>query len=186
MPNWCFNRLEISLHNESGKKLLDAFRDNHTGEDGKKFPKPFNDLLPTPQELMDTEASFGNQDPELVAKREANKAKYGHEHWYDWRLANWGCKWDACEVQIQHEDEHVASVYFETPWCPATELFAWFSEQNPDVVFCNEYDEEGMGFAGYDKNSAWGFASESWEPKSAPSLCDLMDEIPEGEALGQK
>ena len=183
MPNWCFNRLEISLHNESGKKLLEAFRDNHTDEEGKKFSKPFSDLLPTPQELLETDKVLGGE-PEEQAKREIkyaqNREKYGHADWYDWRLAHWGCKWDACEISIDHEDEKTALVSFDTPWCPATELFAWYAKQNPDVIFLNEYDEEGCSFEGYDSMSPEsGFKSDSWEPKEAPWFSDLLDEIPD-------
>ena len=178
MPNWCFNRLEVSKHNESGRKLIEAFRENHTNEKGEKYASPFEDLMPTPQELSDTEASFGNGNPETIAKHEANKAKYGHAHWYDWRLANWGTKWDACEIQFTDETDEYACFYFETAWCPPTELFRSYAEEHPDVVFLNEYDEEGCHFKGYDMNSSGGFVTESWEPREAPQFHELMEDVP--------
>lgn len=184
MPNWCFNRLEISLHNDAGKKLLEAFRDNHKNDKGEEFSSPFTDLSPTPVELLDTERSFGGE-PEEQAKREAryaqNKEKYGYSDWYEWRLANWGTKWEACEVSIEHEDESTCLVRFDTAWCPPTNLLEWYAKKYPEVVFLNEYDEEGCGFEGYDMNSAHGFVSESWEPREAPMFQDLLDSIPETE-----
>jgi hypothetical protein len=181
MPNWCFNNLTVSKHSESGRKLIDAFRDNHKNEEGEAFATPFEDLLPTPQELLDTEASHGNSNPETIAKHEANKAKYGHAHWYDWRLANWGTKWEACEVQIIDEDEDYAQIRFDTAWCSPENFLEWYAKQNPDVVFLNQYDEEGESFEGYESNSpASGYRQESWEPTDnrIPEWCDLVDEIP--------
>jgi hypothetical protein len=189
MPNWCFNNLTVSKHSESGRKLIDAFRDNHTDEKGEKYASPLTDLCPCPEELLDTEASFGNGNPETIAKHEANKAKYGHAHWYDWRLANWGTKWDVTEVQFIDENEEYVQIRFDTAWCPPTNFFEWYAEQHPDVVFMNQYDEEGMGFEGYECHTpARGFVQESWEPvdNRLPSWGDLVDEIPEGQALGQK
>jgi hypothetical protein len=177
MPNWCFNNLTVSMHNESGKKLVQAFRDNHTDEKGEKFSSPLTDLYPCPEELMATEASFKEDDPKHLAML----VKYGYRHWYEWRLANWGTKWDCAEVQIIDEDESYAQIRFDTAWCPPTNFFEWYAQQHPDVVFMNQYDEEGMGFEGYECHTpARGFVQESWEPVSnrLPDWGDLVDEIP--------
>lgn len=184
MPNWCFNHLTVSVHNESGRKLVQAFRNNHTTEKGEKYSTPFTDLYPTPEELSNVSASFGTQDPELQKLYEENKAKHGYAHWYDWRLANWGTKWDAAEVSIEWEDEDKAFIRFDTAWCPPTEFFRWYAEQHPDVVFLNQYDEEGCGFEGYECHSPErGFVEEHWEPTNdrIPEWEDLVSEIPETE-----
>jgi hypothetical protein len=185
MPNWCFNRLEVSKHSESGRKLIDAFRDNHVNEEGKAYASPLTDLHPCPKELLDAPADFKGESPEHLA----NKAKYGHADWYSWRLANWGTKWEACEVYIEEEDDEMALIRFDSAWCPPTEFFEWYAQENPDVVFLNQYDEEGCGFEGYECHSpARGFVQESWEPRDnrIPEWCDLVDEIPEGEAHSGK
>lgn len=185
MPNWCFNNLTVSMHNDSGKKLVQAFRDNHTDEKGEKFSSPLTDLYPCPEELMNVVADFKNESPEHLA----NKAKYGFANWYDWRLANWGTKWDATEVCFIDEDEDYVQIRFDSAWCPPTEFFEWYAQQHPDVVFLNQYDEEGCGFEGYECHTPErGFVQESWEPRNnrIPEWCDLVDEIPEGQALGQK
>ena len=136
MPNWCFNRLEVSKHNESGRKLIDAFRENHVNDKGEKYSRPFTDLLPTPEDLMIEKACGG--EPEVQAKRDAlyqaNKAKYGFESWYEWRVENWGTKWDACEVQFTDEDDNVALIYFETAWSPPTAFLQWYAEEHPDEI----------------------------------------------------
>jgi hypothetical protein len=182
MPNWCFNNLSVSMHNESGKKLVQAFRENHVDEKGEAYASPLTDLCPCPKELLDAPADFKGESPEHLA----NKAKYGHADWYSWRLAHWGTKWEVCEVQFIDEDESYAQIRFDTAWCPPTRFFEWYAEQHPDVVFLNQYDEEGMGFEGYECHSPdSGFKAESWEPvdNRIPSWSDLVDE---GLALGQK
>lgn len=180
MPNWCFNSLTVSKHNESGLKLIQAFKPDHA--QGEDEASPFMALMPCPDELMATQASFGSNDPELIAKNEANIKKFGHANWYDWRLENWGTKWDASEIDFIEENDESATIRFNTAWCPPTQLLAWYAEQNPDVIFCNEYDEEGCSFEGYDLHSPdRGFQSESWEPREAPRFEDLLDEIPETE-----
>ena len=185
MPNWCFNNLTVSTHNESGKKLVQAFRDNHTNEKGEAYASPLTDLYPCPEELLNAVADFKGESPEHLA----NKAKYGHADWYSWRLEHWSTKWDACEVVFIDEDEDHVQIRFDTAWCPPTNFFEWYAKQHPDVVFINQYDEEGMGFEGYECHTpARGFVQESWEPvdNRLPEWCDLVDEIPEGQALGQK
>ena len=175
MPNWCFNNLSVSLHNESGKKLAQAFRDNHVDKKGEAYASPLTDLLPCPEELMNATADFKGESPEHLA----NVAKYGHADWYSWRLQYWGTKWEVCEVQFIDEDEDYVQIRFDTAWCPPTNFFEWYAEQHPDVVFLNQYDEEGCGFEGYECHSPdSGFRSESWEPvdNRLPSWSDLVEE----------
>jgi hypothetical protein len=177
MPNWCFNNLTVSVHNESGKKLAQAFQDNHTDDKGEAYSSPLTDLYPCPPELLETDADFKGESP----KHLANKAKYGHADWYSWRLANWGTKWDACEVQIIDEDEEYVQIRFDSAWSPPTNFFEWYAKENPDVVFLNQYDEEGMGFEGYECHTpARGFVQESWDAvdNRIPSWGNLVDEIP--------
>jgi hypothetical protein len=57
-------------------------------------------------------------------------------------------------------------------------LFRAYAEEHPDVVFLNEYDEEGCHFKGYDMNSSGGFVTESWEPREAPQFHELMEDVP--------
>lgn len=185
MPNWCYNNLTVSIHNESGKKLVQAFRDNHTNDKGEAYASPFTDIYPCPEELMNAVADFKNDSPE----HKANHEKYGFSNWYDWRLANWGTKWDACEVDFIEETDEYVQIRFDTAWCSADKLLEWYAKENPDVVFLNQYDEEGMGFEGFESMSPEsGFRAESWETTDSriPRWDDLTDEIPEGEALGQK
>jgi hypothetical protein len=182
MPNWCFNHLTVSVHNESGRKLVQAFKPDHA--QGEEKASPFSALYPCPDELMATQATFGNGDPETIAKHEENKEKYGYRHWYEWRLANWGTKWDAAEVWFEHEGDDQVCIRFDTAWSPPTEFFRWYAEQHPDVVFLNQYDEEGCFFEGYECHSPErGFVQESWEPVNdrIPDWEDLVSEIPETE-----
>lgn len=89
------------------------------------------------------------------------------EAWYKWRLANWGCKWDASfgepflalganEMDVE---ETVAAlgqtitpttaVYkFDTPWSPPAQFLEQASEQFPRLEFALRYGEPGGGFAG--------------------------------------
>lgn len=181
MPNWCTNRLEVSKHNESGRRLIDAFRENHVNDKGEKYASPFQDLRPCPEELIETVKGY-SRDEDVQAQREAqykrNKEKYGHTDWYEWRVANWGTKWDACGIDITDMDDR-AMIIFETAWAPPSAFLSWYAEQNPDVLFCNHFEEEGMSFEGYDLNSPdRGFVSESWEPhQGVPFFDELLDEI---------
>jgi len=170
MPNWCYNRMTINVTNESGKILAEAFRPKYDREENGRvykndYAQPFQDLLPCPEALHVT-ASPGTKDSELLNLYAKNKAIYGHAHWYDWQIANWGTKWDARVEDYQDDDSEEVYVYFETAWSPPVEFLKWFSEQHPDVTFENEYDEEGCFFEGKTTNCPpHGFNDECWEPK---------------------
>jgi hypothetical protein len=160
MPNWCFNRLTIDTTSESGKKLAEAFKPKYV-KDGEHYAQPMQDLMPCPQELIDTDSSLGREPNE---KQLANQKKYGFSDWYGWRVANWGTKWDARVCEFYDQNPNETSVMFETAWSPPENFFRIYAMLNPDAYFRNEFDEEGMSFEGYCENSqAEGYMCESWD-----------------------
>lgn len=172
MPNWCFNYMNINVKNKSGKILAEAFRPkykeyNEYLKADELYAKPFQDLLPCPEDLQITATSGNGITAELDEKYKANTAKYGYPNWYEWQINNWGTKWDARVTSYQESGEWV-NVNFETAWSPPVEFLRWFATQYPDVEFDNEYDEEGMFFEGKTTNDSDGFRDQCWEPKGDP------------------
>ena len=55
--------------------------------------------------------------------------KYGYRDWYDWRRANWGTKWNACENSWKHD-----GVAFETAWAPPVPVIKKIFFDNPDCT----------------------------------------------------
>ena len=94
------------------------------------------------------------------------------EGWYDWRVNNWGTKWDVCDVQMSgplylHDDEDAdpatmnASFQFNcwTAWSPPIPV--WDKLYEMGIRIHAEYQDEGMMFEG-----RWiDGVDESWEPE---------------------
>jgi hypothetical protein len=162
MPNWCFNRLTIDTTTANGKKLAEAFRPKYRQETGEfeLYAQPMQDLMPCPQELLDTDASFSKEPNE---KQLANQKKYGFSDWYGWRVSNWGTKWDARVVEYESHNPDQTYVMFDTAWSPPENFFRIFAMLHSDAYFRNEFDEEGMGFEGYCENTKDGYVAESWD-----------------------
>lgn len=169
MPNWCFNNLNIDSTTEGGKILADAFKPKYEDENdeyARIYAKPMADLMPIPEDLQ-ISAIFGTleNDPELAKRYADNIAKYGHAHWYDWCLVNWGTKWDCRVEDFNDDDPKDVYVSFETAWTPPIEFLKWFVEKYPDTVLDMEYSEEGMFFEGrFNYSPDKGITDESWEP----------------------
>jgi hypothetical protein len=80
--------------------------------------------------------------------------KYGYSDWYDFRVAKWGTKWNACDVEMQLEDETEVSISFNTAWSPPLEVIEAIAKKYPFADITLSYYEEGMGVQGEIKN--WG------------------------------
>jgi len=138
MPNWCNNRVEI--YGYDNDEELRAFKALVTSEKSKF---DFNKILPMPEELTDT-VKGSNHVPskELIEK-------YGYDNWYDWRVENWGTKWELDEdVQVSDDGEYI-KYDFETAWAPPEGIYHAIREKFPDLEVSWFYDEPGMEFAGY-------------------------------------
>ena len=139
MPNWCENTLNV----------------NGTAEDISAFIKWLDDkpfcferIIPTPDELQDS-CPFSQARKDSGAGKELIE-KFGSDNWYDWRLQNWGCKWDIDdrEGKPTHSSAKLICFDFQTPWGPPERAIYTLSLKFPNLTFFLAHYEMGCGFAG--------------------------------------
>ena len=75
-----------------------------------------------------------------------NVRRYGHPGWYSWRLANWGCKWDAWDVRIESISSKKLRIDFTTANSTPTQALMALSKLFPTVLFDNQYADEDIGY----------------------------------------
>ena len=130
MPNWCYNQLIITGDQEQ----LDNFKatayreddENHNGSSDLSIEKFF----PTPPEML-----------------EANTNQHGTPDWYNWRVENWGSKWDIHDT-LEDEANGKLQDGYDSDWAPVNEFIEMVSVLFPDVEFSIEWQEPGMCFSG--------------------------------------
>lgn len=69
-----------------------------------------------------------------------NLLNYGSINWYFWAIENWGCKWNASNLEIGNN-----WLQFETPWDAAIPVMVEISKQNPRIKFAFLYADEDIG-----------------------------------------
>lgn len=180
MPNWCENSLSIAGKLDDLMEILNAMNvkfdeNNHINDDFEILQT----LYPTPQELLDTGASFRSpENEEKASQLENNIKKYGSKDWYDWRIKHWGTKWGESDLRIQQElhtnDRNISSIAFgfDTAWAPPIEAFTKICADYPKLVFSLYYEEPGMGFCG---KNVWA-DGEMQEEEAADLVSDYFDE----------
>ncbi len=72
----------------------------------------------------------------------SNIEKYGYANWYDWRIANWGTKWNAYETFVDW-DAH--QIFFQTAWSAPEPVIHALHEAFPGVEFEWLYADEDCG-----------------------------------------
>ena len=61
--------------------------------------------------------------------------------WYDWRIQNWGTKWNAYEyVKTGNENE----LYFLTAWSAPKEIYESLTKKFPNLTIEVDYADENM------------------------------------------
>jgi hypothetical protein len=75
-----------------------------------------------------------------------NMAEYGVTSWYDWRVANWGTKWNSYGYDDSYQYEQGNGVIrFDTAWGTARPVIKKMSEMYPDATFHMEWADEDIG-----------------------------------------
>ena len=146
MPNWCDNQITITGPNSVIDKIEKIVNDESNNIE--------NGLLqffhPMPKELMETEKSSDD--------KKMNKQPFvdGVNNWYDWRVNNWGTKWELCEfygvdrqyLTEQSEGESTISFSFSSAWAPPIGAYEKFLENNSNCFLRAYYYEGGCDFMG--------------------------------------
>ena len=162
MPNWTNNSIRI----EGPKEVLDKFLAD--GKANEKGEYSFNSWIPIPETYRKYDTTnhpngeglrlgqpvdfFEEGSPivteELIEEyKQATKEqaeKYGSVGWYDWRCANYGCKWDMAFDSIDRIDDTCLNIMVDTPWSAPGEFLLTISERYPELTI-NAYSvyEEG-------------------------------------------
>lgn len=139
MPNWCNNTIVI-------EGPADKIRALWTAATTVNEELALLDALnPMPPELMETVAD-GSEGV----------------NWYNWRVANWGTKWEidmeGLELSIGEDGKARIEGYADSAWAPPLEAFYAYADLNEDVYMELKYFESGMGFIGHwDTNGVDGY-----------------------------
>lgn len=143
MPNWCNNSINISGSTETIKTLWDEANREGSGllNAMKPMPKELDGTTsPTPQE---GQAGYKGPQPKID----------GFDNWYDWRVQNWGTKWDidpgeGLEFTDNGDGTAQISGWFESAWAPPIQAYDTFLDDMDGCSLTADYHEPGMDFAG--------------------------------------
>ena len=172
MPNHCSNRVSFYSDNESDiEKLHSIFLKGIENDDNVDTGSVFGHFIPEPDwaniplsEADQYEYSFSSargevgEKPVMVINEESpfmnglrfKSTNVQDDRWYNWRVQNWGTKWDCYTLEIEDSDmPHGFEVTFETAWSPPEEVCSAIREQYPNVSISWFYDEPGCEIAGY-------------------------------------
>ena len=144
MPNWCDNQITITGPNSVIDKIEKIVKADDTHENTGLL----NFFKPMPKELE------GTTSPSSSAKKPQPMVE-GFDNWYDWRVENWGTKWELCEfygVDRQHLndslDESTISFAFSSAWAPPINAYEQFLRDNENCSLKAYYYEGGCDFMG--------------------------------------
>ena len=180
MPNWCEVKITIDVEEATpqGKELIEAaFLLMQEVNTKRPF---FQTLYPMPTELLipvemprisdyhgvasmvegESLEDFTARADQYAAAKELAESKlkaltekYGAKDWYDWRVKNWGTKWDLADGEMIREEENVYVLTGNTAWSPPVELLLYLYQVHNVVSSCYFF-EPGMAYAGVAFNGA--------------------------------
>lgn len=165
MPNWCDAYVFIYANSaeELGKLLEKAAEGTHkVGTDWDKETREYKTITEVPNVF-----SFENflpTPPELLEG----------QGWYDWRVDNWGTKWDLGQDAVSIgqieptndpdlEYKYQVGLGFQTAWSPALPVFQKIASDF-DVYIEYKFIEEGMAFFGIARIDKDGTEEDVREP----------------------
>jgi hypothetical protein len=112
MPNHCANSVYLPVE-DNARKVLEPY----ISLDDNEEILDFNKIIPMPSELLAETTQYSTDEKENKRIESENLKKYGFKNWYDWRLANWGTKWNSYWMHTDGE-----CIRFSTAWSPPTQV----------------------------------------------------------------
>lgn len=177
MPNWVYNYVAITGKTEELQAFLTKATEPRPYENGLSENRDFsfwNFVSPPEDRLSEYFGISGFVDGKEVGDTEHN--------WYNWNIANWGTKWDACDQYVGEMDElgdgtARISVSYNTAWSIPEPVMRAMVEQHPELRFefsCEEEQGWGADFVGEDGEME---ETKSWDiPNSHADYVDRDNE----------
>lgn len=154
MPNLCRNEV-VFLGKASDVAEAYAFLKGCETEDQSSRNADrgldFNLILPEPEDLR----SINDTVSAIVKNRLIER--YGFWNTFEWRISNWGQKWNFLEIShdvppepSESDFESEARIHFDSPWTPVRGIAAALSERFPAVAVILVHEEAGNDLFGAD------------------------------------
>jgi hypothetical protein len=158
MPNWCNN--EIRIYIEDAEVMAD-FKEFVKGKEveedtGEVSPFCFSSIMPEPdykttpvaRTYPEVKAQFAKTDEDKTAIMD-NEPSIRENSWWDWRIQNWGTKWEA-DITRYEEDGNEIIIEMQTAWNAPDGIYNALKDKYGDKVCISWfYREDGYQFAGY-------------------------------------
>ena len=133
MPNWCNNTITLT----GPKEKITAIYAK-----AKKDDALLQQLKPMPEALDGTTSPAPKEG-------KVQPLVDGFDNWYDWRVQNWGTKWDVDMEGLELSDDgSTITGWFDSAWSPPIHAYEYFLTDNEDCSINSYYYEGGMDFAG--------------------------------------
>ena len=133
MPNWCNNTITLT----GPKDKITAIYAK-----AKKDDALLQQLKPMPDALEGTTSPAPKEG-------KVQPLVDGFDNWYDWRVQNWGTKWDVDMEGLELSDDGTTITgWFDSAWAPPIHAYEYFLTANEDCSINSYYYEGGMDFAG--------------------------------------
>jgi hypothetical protein len=156
MPNDCNNTFKITgITTNQWQQIARTFQvtDPDDQQDFLKtfYPEPDYTVTPVAQTFPDISAQHAKteEERERILK---NLPSIREDSWWDWRVQNWGTKWDVYSCCNDWKDEQPSTEFnasFCTAWCPlSAKCMAVISKHFPGAILTNYYEEQGSDFCG--------------------------------------
>ena len=169
MPNHCYNR--VSFYSDNEREIQEIYDIFENGTNPKNDLTVFGQIIPEPDwtkiplnentvkeydwdrqrgEVGEVPVMLVDEDKPFRNGLRFKSTDVMDDRWYNWRVQNWGTKWDCYDLTIE-EDElpNGFQATFNTAWSPPEDINTAIREKYPDVSISWFYDEPGMEVAGY-------------------------------------
>lgn len=168
MPNLIYNTLKMQGTKKEIKKVKRAICSE--SPQGKIIPIDFEKIVPMPMslhvaKLSDAEMIYSRdylkrelqeyelerlrgltpkealEAIELAKKYHENFQEFGFISWYEWRIQNWGTKWNAMPYDEDFEETE-NEIRFSTAWSPPIGIVRILASRFPKIDFEIVYFDE--------------------------------------------
>ena len=160
MPNWTSNTIRAEGRKDDLRAFLEAVKWQDQIFD-------FNRIIPMPALLRHTAMGRAIIDGKearawyvikpaekigdveqirlFTPEEEAALRDIGYSNWYDWSIANWGTKWNACHALILdlRLDDGYVEIAFDTAWAAPLPVLRKMFELFAKLSFVCTWQDEG-------------------------------------------